>query len=133
MHLIRLSLASARLSRFVTSDSLGDWLIVRPAQKWAIRHEGEAVDSVDCVINQSGEIMETVEHSSGEVEPENGLRSKAVSGLECPFCVGFWIGAGVLAADAALPERGVLRRLYDFGTKALAMNYVVGHVSAKLD
>ena len=133
MRLIRLSLATARLSRFVTSDKLGDWMIVRPAKDWAIRHEGQGVEIIESGRLASGHPALVEERPTGEPDEDHGWRSKLVAGLECPFCVGFWIGAGVLAADAALPERGVARRLYDFGTTALALNYVVGHVSAKLD
>ena len=133
MRLIRLSLATARLSRFVTSDKLGDWMIVRPAKDWAVRHEGEGEEMVEQYYLADGSPGHAETFKTGEPDEENGWRSKLVAGLECPFCVGFWIGAGVLAADAALPERGVARRLYDFGTTALALNYVVGHVSAKLD
>ena len=133
MRLIRLSLATARLSRFVTSDKLGDWIIVLPAKAWAVRHEGEGIEVIEYVTTLDGGQTPSKYERTGEPHEDHGWRSKLVAGLECPFCVGFWIGAGVLAADAALPDRGVARRLYDFGTTALALNYVVGHVSAKLD
>ena len=100
------ALAAARLSRFVTSDKLGDWLIVQPAQEWA-------------------------EVTDPEAYPEN-WKQKLVSGLECPFCVGFWIGAGVLAAES-LTKNTALEQPYKFITNALALNYVVGHISSRLD
>lgn len=131
--IIRIGLATARLSRLVTSDKLGDWLIVRPAKNWAMRHEGEETIVVATEQTLGGEEIPTVYEGTGEPDEENGWRSKLVSGLECPFCVGFWIGAGMLAADAVLPDQGMARRLYDFGTAALALNYVVGHASAELD
>ena len=133
MRYLTLGLATARLSRFLTTDKLGDWLIVRPAKAWAIRHEGEETIVVATEQTASGEEVPTLYERTGEPDEENGWRSKLVAGLECPFCAGFWLGAGVLAADAALPERGVARGVFDLGTRALALNYMAGHVSSRLD
>ena len=131
--IIRIGLATARLSRLVTTDKLGDWLIVRPAKNWTIRHEGEGIEVTEYIETLDGGQTPSKYERTGEPHEDHGWRSKLVAGLECPFCVGFWIGAGVLAADAVLPDQGIARRLYDFGTAALALNYVVGHVSAELD
>lgn len=133
MRYLTLGLATARLSRFLTTDKLGDWLIVRPAKAWAIRHEGEGLEVVEYAENRDGEEDPSKFERTGEPDEDNGWRSKLVAGLECPFCIGFWLGAGVLAADAALPERGVARGVFDLGTRALALNYVVGHTSSRLD
>ena len=132
MRYLTLGLATARLSRFLTTDKLGDWLIVRPAQAWAIRHEGAPPPEPEFVTRE-GVTLTNPNYPGQVVDEENGWRSKLVAGLECPFCVGFWLGAGVLAADAALPERGVARGVFDLGTRALALNYVVGHTSSRLD
>lgn len=132
MRYLTLGLATARLSRFLTTDKLGDWLIVRPAQEWAIRHEGAPTPEPEFVTRE-GVTLTNPNYPGQAVDEENGWRSKLVAGLECPFCVGFWLGAGVLAADAALPERGVARGVFDLGTRALALNYVVGHTSSRLD
>ena len=86
------ALATARLIRFLTTDALGDVLIVRPAKRWA-----------------------------GAV----GWRNELVSGLECPFCIGFWVGLIVLA----LPDN----RLVRWVLRGLALNYVVAHVSSRID
>lgn len=130
---VTLALTAARLSRFVTSDHLGGWLVVDPAKDWAVRHEGQGVEVIESGLLSTGLPARVEERPSGEPVPDNGWRSKLVSGLECPFCVGFWIGAGVLAADAALPSSGPLRTAWTLGTRALALNYVVGHASARLD
>ena len=126
-------LASARLSRFLTTDKLGDWLIVRPAKAWAIRHEGEETIVVATAQTASGEEIPTVYEHTGEPDEDNGWRSKLVAGLECPFCAGFWAGGALLAGDLLLPEKGVARATFTLGVKALALNYVVGHVSSRLD
>ena len=133
MRYLTLGLATARLSRFLTTDKLGDWLIVRPAKAWAVRHEGQGVEIIESGLLASGHPARVETVPTGEPDEENGWRSKLVAGLECPFCVGFWIGAGVLAADAALPERGAARGVFDLGTRALALNYMAGHVSSRLD
>lgn len=137
MKSVLMPLAAMRLSRFITSDKLGDWLIVRPAQEWAIRHEGGEIDpDLAVLVQHEGETdYEFEERLRGHLVPdeENGWRSKLVSGLECPFCAGFWAGAALLAADMALPREGVARTAFTWGTRALAMNYVAGHISSRLD
>ena len=115
------ALATARLTRFFTSDKLGEWLIVGRVKRWASQIESPVTPP-----------------ALGEVdpyptpEPHWGWRSKLVSGLDCPHCVGFWLGALVLAV---LPLRRVpvLGALIRFGIGAFALNYAVGHVSSRID
>lgn len=133
MKSVLMPLAALRLSRFITTDKLGDWLIVRPAQEWAIRHEGDEVIRTGVTRTFAGHPAAIEEEHTGEVDEDNGWRSKLVTGLECPFCAGFWAGAALLAADMALPERGAARTVFTWGTRALAMNYVAGHISSRLD
>lgn len=133
MKSVLMPLAAMRLSRFITTDKLGDWLIVRPAQEWAIRHEGEGVEVVETYIAASGEELPSKYERTGEPDEDNGWRSKLVTGLECPFCAGFWAGAALIAADMALPREGAARAVFTWGTRALAMNYVAGHISSRLD
>ena len=61
----------------------------------------------------------------------SGLQ-KLASGLDCPFCVGFWIGAGVLAADRLASQERVLDKPWRFAKAALALNYVTAHLGARL-
>jgi hypothetical protein len=104
--------ATLRLTRFITQDWLGEWAIDAPARKWANKHD------------LGHPFPDAVDH-------EQGWRSKLVKGLDCPFCVGFWLGVLVLGAFVLTPRplRGLLR----FGTGALSLNYLVGHVSHRLD
>lgn len=92
--------ATVRLTRLVTTDSLGEHLIRTPAERWAARH------------------------------PEHDWK---VAGLYCPFCAGYWLGAAVLVAHAATSNSPRARGLWRLGAATLALNYVVGHVSARLD
>lgn len=90
--------ATARLTRLVVVDDLGTWVLAEPARAWAARAEPAA----------------------------DGWRTKLVSGLDCPWCVGFWIGAAVLL----LPRR---RRVVRWALSALALNYTVATTDAVLD
>lgn len=96
-------LATLRLTRLVTTDSLGERLIQQPAEQWA-------------TANSPVE-----ENSNGDLP----WRMELVSGLYCPACVGFWLGLVVLA----LPDN----RLTRWVLRGLALNYVVLHVSSQLD
>lgn len=52
-------------------------------------------------------------------------RDFTVDGLECPYCAPFWIGLVVLA----LPDN----RLTRWVLGGLALNYLTGHISERLD
>jgi len=88
--------ATMRLTRLVVADDLGLWLIRYPAYRWSNERDPRA---------------ET-------------WRAKLVSGLDCPFCVGFWIGAGVLAASRFRLARPVFA--------ALALNEIAAHLGSRL-
>ena len=108
-------LATARLSRFLTDDWLGHWWIVQPARDWALARQW----------------------ASGHPPPdwedrdESNPRVRLVMGLDCPFCVGFWIGGAVLLAQIVCPRP--LRPALNFALTTLSLNYVVGHISSRLD
>lgn len=121
------ALAALRLTRFVTSDFLGEWTIAGPAKRWA--HGYESSPAEVAAVNQA-------ERDGNPVptpRPENGWRSKLVKGLDCPFCVGFWLGCLVLLAEVVAPRIPVVHHLWRFAAGALALNYVTGHVSARID
>lgn len=122
MRAMTLPLAVARLTRFVTSDSLGDWMVVGPARRWANRAER--------FPDHLGEIHPSL--LDADVDEDAGWRSKLVSGLECPFCVGFWVGAGMLAGEK-VTRHTRMEPIWDLATSALALNYVVAHASSRLD
>lgn len=98
--------AAARLSRIVTTDTIGE--IVRgPSQRWAAGHE--------------------------HAESPPGWRTHLVGGLQCPFCVGFWLGLGVIGSYAVVRDKPKALAAWRFLAAGLSMNYVVGHVSSRLD
>lgn len=85
---------AARATRFVTTDDLGDLLIVEPARQT--------------------------------------LPQRAADGLECPFCVGFWISGAVVGSYLLARRYGHLP-LWRAAASWATLNYVHGHVNARLD
>ncbi|QDP45496.1 hypothetical protein SEA_FUZZBUSTER_12 [Microbacterium phage FuzzBuster] len=136
--IILTALAALRATRFVTSDSLGEWVIVGRAKAWAYRHEakGQTIDGHAFTAVQVAQMAEASARL-GETVPTPpaswGWRSKLVSGLDCPFCVGFWLGAAALLAELVTRRVPVLRGLWSFAAGALALNYVTGHISKRID
>lgn len=109
-------LAALRLTRLITKDWLGEWTIVQPLKAWAQRHDGpvdvHGPDAQDVGVNL--------------------WRTKAVSGLDCPHCVSFWLTLGTLTISR-LPMPQPAAQLRDLLLKALAGSYVVGHASSRID
>lgn len=146
-------LAALRATRFVTQDWLGEWTIVRRAKTWSGKHERAALDAR---LDRESEdhmalLAEGTEHtytlSTGETTDDPSAfiwdsydendpitwQAKLTKGLDCPFCVGFWItGAAVLGAAAA--NRGPRRRAtFQVLAGAFGANYLTGHISKRLD
>lgn len=61
------------------------------------------------------------------------LAGRIVDGVYCPFCVGFWLGAAVLAGHALTAGSPRGRAAWRFVAAALTLNEIVGHVSARID
>jgi hypothetical protein len=115
-------LATARLTRFVTQDFLGHWWIVQPARRWAVF--GTPLYHT---------LPESIDAEWEENEPRT-WRQKLVKGLDCPFCVGFWIGGLVLLTGVICTALGPIpRAVWRFTMGTFALNYVVGHLSSRVD
>jgi hypothetical protein len=121
--LILTFLATLRLTRFVTTDYLGHWMIVQPARRWALWEFHQVRHAPAEVIDE--------EWNQAEVFVTK--RQKLVKGLDCPFCVGFWIGAAVLLSLAIARAVPPLLPVWRFVMSALALNYVTAHISARVD
>jgi hypothetical protein len=183
-----LVLATCRLTRFFTTDWLGEWLVCIPARRWANSHDqlflrapqllevgppGPYIDASQPAVpvqdSYSQEIgyhrrmaarqlgmpvaharpsdgefednptvfdpawlrdmrvdlsIDTTNDLEGPVTSEAGWRSKLVSGLDCPYCVGFWVGLAVLMSTRLKFGAGLRYRLFE----ALALNYVAAAV-----
>lgn len=141
--------STLRLTRLVTSDTLGGWLLRDPADAWAARAERarrigmvEAVaraadDARESGIPFDSDVAQLVEHWTAQIESNAPItrRGRLVSGLHCPFCVGFWIGAAIVGGTAAVIALalGWLTAVWLCLLVALTFNYMAGHLSAKLD
>lgn len=117
--------AALRVTRFATTDVLGGWVLSDPLHRWA----------------SSGEPGQTF----GYLAPPQAWRHRAVSALDCPFCVGtqaaLVIGAALAATARRTPRHSGSRltrtsplgRALRAASASLAAAYVVGHVSHRLD
>lgn len=105
MKIATLTLASARLSRLITTDDLGQWLVKEPIDR----------------------LMDDYEQTHTE-EP---WWWKYRSGLDCPWCIGYWAALGLTVADMALPQRGAARFAFQAVTTSLAVNYVAATINAQ--
>ncbi|AWN07705.1 hypothetical protein HOT31_gp034 [Microbacterium phage Hendrix] len=133
---IVLTLAVLRATRFVTTDKLGEWTVSGPLIRWAWLKEGGHLPPEDRqVIERWRAGMEPLPMP----EPDRGWRSKLVNGLDCPFCLGFWVAALGVTLELAIPHSprslpgSALRSAWKVGKAAFALNYVTGHVSKRLD
>lgn len=151
--LVRLALvilSTLRLTRFVTSDWLGEWTISGPAHRWAAKYEGEAIersqadwlgrdrDGVSYPVSDDGVYSESWLAGWQYWYDKTGPISKQarlVKGLDCPFCVGFWIGGLILLGEVLTRTKPLrwARPLWTFGLAMLSLNEVVGHVSSRID
>lgn len=136
------TLATLRLTRLVTTDWFGEWTIVRPIKRWAAEHEANRRRARGATLHAMrhdyGDLNETAEKVVTELEATLAadepisVPGRLAHGLDCPHCVGFWLGGAVLVAERSLrhTRAGGLLRL---GLSALALSYVTGHISQRLD
>lgn len=117
--------AALRVTRFATTDVLGGWVLSDPLHRLADRLE-------------PGQPF-------GYLAPPSAPLHRAVSALDCPFCVGtqatLAIGAALALTSRRAPRRpgsplhrtSPLGRALRAGAAALGAAYVVGHVSHRID
>ena len=106
--------AALRVTRFATTDVLGGWVLSDPLHRLADRLE-------------PGQPF-------GYLAPPLAPLHRAVSALDCPFCVGTQATLAVGAALALTSSRtSPLGRALRAACATLGAAYVVGHVSHRLD
>lgn len=117
--------AALRVTRFATTDVLGGWVLSDPLHRLADRLE-------------PGQPF-------GYLAPASAPLHRAVSALDCPFCVGtqatIAIGAALALTSRRAPRRpgsplhrrSPLGRALRAGAATLGAAYVVGHVSHRID
>lgn len=103
LDLVLVTLATLRVTRLVTTDSIGQWWLYAPLYKKAFTQQ----------------------------PPPRW--AKYIEGLTCPFCVGFWIGIVALASLALVGGPGDAAEWWRWLAGAFALNWVVGHVAGRLD
>lgn len=107
------TLAAARLTRFVTRDTLGGWLIREPIAR--------------VMQNYTQAALTKHQREGRPGHPTPPWWWKYETGLHCKWCVGFWLCAATLAAEKATRgtcARPIVRTLGG----ALALNYVTAHL-----
>ena len=105
LDLLLLVLSTLRVTRLFTTDSIpGKWWIQHPLNKKA--------------------------YGSGGPAPK---WSRYLDGLECPFCIGFWIGCVALLTLYLVGGIGHAAEWWRWLAGAFALNYLVGHVSSRLE
>ena len=109
--------AALRVTRFATTDVLGGWVLADPLKAWAEKHEPG--------------------RPFGYAAPASAPLHRAVSALDCPFCVGtqatIAIGAALALTSSPARRRSPIGRALRAGAATLAAAYVVGHVSHRID
>lgn len=74
---------------------------------------------------------EPLSHWASAKESDHSWR--LYTGLECPFCIGFWIGAAVLGSLALAGGPGEAADWWRWTAAIFALNYVAAHINARLD
>ena len=112
--------AALRVTRFATTDVLGGWVLADPLKRWAEKHEPG--------------------RPFGYLAPASAPLHRAVSALDCPFCVGTQATLAIGAALALTSSRtgrcsrtSPPGRALRAGAATLGAAYVVGHVSHRID
>lgn len=150
-----------RLTRFVVTDDLGGWLIREPARRWSERgSKGKVVLNAwipgqytgpEYTVRAEGAFdadghqvpMEEVRSSlwvniapgrPDEVRSPS-WRQKLFSGLDCPFCVGFWLAAltvvSLLVAGGPGAD-GTLAIVWRVVAGVFTLNWLAAHIGARL-
>lgn len=109
--------AALRVTRFATTDVLGGWALSDPLHRWADRRE-------------PGQPF-------GYLAPASAPLHRAVSALDCPFCVGtqatLTIGAALALTSSPSRRLSTAGRLVRAACATLGAAYAVGHVSHRID
>ena len=109
--------AALRVTRFATTDVLGGWILSDPLHRLADRRE-------------PGQPF-------GYLAPASAPLHRAVSALDCPFCVGtqatIAVGAALAATSSRTGRRSTAGRALRAACATLGAAYVVGHVSHRVD
>lgn len=90
-----------RLSRLIVTDDIGDWWVKEPVRRWAMRRK----------------------------DPTKAL--DYADGLDCPFCVGFWIAGLTLLSLFLVGGPGEAHDVWRWVSAWFALNWVAAHLGAR--
>jgi hypothetical protein len=101
-----------RLTLLVVGDDIGEWWIKAPIAKWIDRRYPVTPVSV--------------------YAEERTRAYNYWNGLNCPFCVGFWIAGLVLLSVLLLGGFGNMWEPWRWVAGWFSLNYVAAHLGARL-
>jgi hypothetical protein len=93
-----------RLTRLIVVDDAGLWFVRMPVFHWAEKHDPQG----------------------------RGWQGKLNTGLDCPFCIGFWIGCGVLLSLYLAGGPGDVTEAWRWVAGAFTLNWVAAHVGSRM-
>lgn len=108
-----------RLMRLFGVDHLGRWYLQDPVLNWAW---------------DRGQLVEVISDDEHDEYQQNGWRGKIWAGVSCTaFCLGFWITVAVIVSLYACGGPGEAATIWRYIAGAFALNYLAGHIHAKVD
>lgn len=137
-----LILAVMRVTRVVMTDDLGQWLVLTPAYRWAVPREAtlrqryaDEAQHLEALPEPSNADVERMHYLGEAVTDDRPLSPAArlVSGLTCPFCVGFHITWVMIVITLLVVVVPVVSIVWHVVLVSLAVNYVCAHLSARWD
>lgn len=127
---VRLLGAVARVNRLIVADDVpGKWWIKDPIDTAMHRYRDRKqvpihVDSAPAFRPVGGQLGRSVFH-----EP---WWWKYRQGLDCPWCVSMHVGVAMVAVESVLPDRGIVRTVWNVVTAGLALSEISTNVGLAL-
>lgn len=122
-----------RLTRFIVVDDLGRWTIKGPYQRHASHIEVEAMNREASRINHAANEDHRRRLMNRHADAVSGDRpyttaQKISHGLECPYCVGTWVGIGTFALAALASRNTTSKRVFTTLASGLTASFLTGAI-----
>lgn len=129
--------ATMRLTRLITTDDLGKWLILEPLHKRLLTPPAPASAHAHARLLAEVHLADTDQAVTGHLDaatpPTSKPWHKYLAGLECPHCVGMWVGVAVAASYLAARRRPRALAAWRFAASTLALNTAMVSLGRELD
>lgn len=127
-----------RLTRFIVVDDLGRWTVKGPYQRHAVEVEAEAIRRETSRINHAANEGHRARLVARHADAVTGRRpyttaQKISHGLECPYCVGTWVGIGTFALAAVASRHDTSKRMFAIVASGLTASFLSGAIINHLD